>query len=63
MENKFNEDMNNIQNKNKQLSDKLDRAKMKIDELNDNILNLKEINELTNKQLREKIENEQIISV
>ena len=61
MENKFNEDMNNIQNKNKQLSDKLDRAKMKIDELNDNILNLKEINELTNKQLREKIENEQII--
>jgi hypothetical protein len=53
--------MNNIQNKNKQLSDKLDRAKMKIDELNDNILNLKEINELTNKQLREKIENEQII--
>ena len=34
---------------------------MKIDELNDNILNLKEINELTNKQLREKIENEQII--
>ena len=61
MENKFNEDMNNIQNKNKQLSDKLDRAKMKIDDLNDNILNLKEINELTNKQLREKIENEQII--
>jgi chromosome segregation ATPase len=34
---------------------------MKIEELNDNILNLKDINEITNKQLREKIENEQII--
>jgi hypothetical protein len=34
---------------------------MKINELNDNIINLKEINELTNKQLREKIENEQLI--
>ena len=61
MENKFNEDMNKILNENKKLNDALEKAKMKIDELNDNVLNLKEINEITNKQLREKIENEQII--
>ena len=61
MENKFNEDMDKILNENKKLKDALDNDKMKIAELNDNILNLKEINEITNKQLREKIENEQII--
>ena len=61
MENKFNEDMDKILNENKKLKDALDKDKMKIAELNDNILNLKEINEITNKQLREKIENEQII--
>jgi len=61
MENKFNEDMDKILKENQKLNDALNKAKIKIDELNDNILNLKEINELTNKQLREKIENEQII--
>ena len=61
MENKFNEDMDKILNENKKLKDALDNDKMKIAELNDSILNLKEINEITNKQLREKIENEQII--
>jgi len=61
MENKFNEDMDKILNENKKLKDALEKDKMKIDELNDNILNLKDINEITNKQLREKIENEQII--
>jgi len=61
MENKFNEDINHFQNENIKLNEQLNQAKMKINELNDNILNLKEINELTNKQLREKIENEQII--
>ena len=61
MENKFNEDMDKILNENKKLKDALDNDKMKIAELNDNILNLKEINEITNKQLREKIENEEII--
>ena len=61
MENKFNEDMSHIQNENLKLNEQLKNAKMKINELNDNIINLKEINELTNKQLREKIENEQLI--
>jgi hypothetical protein len=61
IENKYNNDMNNIKNENLKLNDQLEMAKMKINELNDNILNLKEINELTNKQLREKIENEQLI--
>ena len=61
MENKFNEDINHFQNENIKLNEQLNQAKMKINELNDNILNLKEINELTNKQLREKIENEQMI--
>ena len=61
IENKFNEDMSNIQNENLKLNEQLKNAKMKINELNDNIINLKEINELTNKQLREKIENEQLI--
>ena len=61
MENKFNEDINHFQNENIKLYEQLNKAKMKINELNDNILNLKEINELTNKQLREKIENEQLI--
>ena len=61
MENKFNEDMNKIIKENQKLNEALNKAKIKIEELNDNILNLKEINELTNKQLREKIENEQII--
>ena len=60
-ENKFKEDINKIYNENKKLNEALEKAKMKIEELNDNILSLKEINELTNKQLREKIENEQII--
>ena len=61
IENKFNEDMSHIQNENLKLNEQLKNAKMKINELNDNIINLKEINELTNKQLREKIENEQLI--
>ena len=61
IENKYNNDMNHIKNENLKLNDQLEMAKMKINELNDNILNLKEINELTNKQLREKIENEQLI--
>ena len=61
IENKYNNDMNNIKKENLKLNDQLEMAKMKINELNDNILNLKEINELTNKQLREKIENEQLI--
>ena len=61
MENKFTEDISLIQNENYKLNDQLQMAKMKINELNDNIINLKEINELTNKQLREKIENEQLI--
>ena len=61
MENKFNEDMDKILKENQKLNEALNKAKIKIEELNDNILNLKEINELTNKQLREKIENEQII--
>ena len=61
MENKFNEDMDKILNENKILKEALEKDKMKIEELNDNILNLKDINEITNKQLREKIENEQII--
>lgn len=61
MENKFNEDINHFQNENIKLNEQLNQAKAKINELNENILNLKEINELTNKQLREKIENEQII--
>ena len=61
MENKFNEDINHFQNENIKLNEQLNQAKIKINELNDNILNLKEINELTNKQLREKIENEQMI--
>ena len=61
IENKFNEDMSHIQNENLKLNEQLKNAKMKINELNDNVINLKEINELTNKQLREKIENEQLI--
>lgn len=61
IENKFNENMSHIQNENLKLNEQLKNAKMKINELNDNIINLKEINELTNKQLREKIENEQLI--
>ena len=61
IENKYNNDMNHIKNENLKLNDQLEMAKLKINELNDNILNLKEINELTNKQLREKIENEQLI--
>ena len=61
IENKFNEDMSHIQNENLKLNEQLKNAKMKINELNDNIINLKEINELTNKQLRDKIENEQLI--
>ena len=61
IENKFNEDMSHIQNENLKLNEQLKNAKKKINELNDNIINLKEINELTNKQLREKIENEQLI--
>ena len=61
MEKKFNEDMDKILNENKILKDALEKDKMKIEELNENILNLKDINEITNKQLREKIENEQII--
>ena len=61
IENKFNEDMSHIQNENLKLNEQLKNAKIKINELNDNIINLKEINELTNKQLREKIENEQLI--
>ena len=61
MENKFTEDISHIQTENYKLNDQLQMAKMKINELNDNIISLKEINELTNKQLREKIENEQLI--
>ena len=61
MENKFTEDISHIQTENYKLNDQLQMAKMKINELNENIISLKEINELTNKQLREKIENEQLI--
>ena len=61
IENKFNEDMDKMVNENQKLNEALNQAKIKIEELNNNIMNLKEINEMTNKQLREKIENEQII--
>ena len=61
IENKYKEEINKIHNENNKLNDALEKAEQRIDELNDNILNLKQINELTNKQLREKIENEQII--
>ena len=61
IENKFNEDMDKMVSENQKLNEALNQAKIKIEELNNNIMNLKEINEMTNKQLREKIENEQII--
>ena len=61
MERKFDEDFTKVQKENLELNKSLKNYLDKINDLNDKIYQLKEINEITNKQLREKIENEQIL--
>ena len=61
IENNYNEKFQKIQKDNIQLNKSLQNALDKIKNLTENNYDLKEINEITNKQLREKIENEQIL--
>ena len=61
IENNYNEKFQKIQKDNIQLNKSLQNALDKIKNLTENNYELKEINEITNKQLREKIENEQIL--
>ena len=61
MERKFDEDITRVKKENLELNKSLKNSLDKINDLNDKIYQLKEINETTNKKLREKIENEQIL--